>query len=99
MMPSCAFLATVRGELGADHHAVGHRLGARGHRLALALHVDQALPAGAGRGQQRVVAEARDRDADLLGDPDDQGALGRLDLDAVDGELDGVDLRNDVRVI
>ena len=39
-------------------------------------HVDEALPAGADRVEQRVVAEPRDLDADLLGGPDDQGALG-----------------------
>ena len=43
--------------------------------FALALDLDQALPAGADRVEQRVVAEARDRDAELLGGPDDQLAL------------------------
>ena len=87
--PLLRLLGDRRGELGPDHHAVGDGLGAGGDRLALALHLDQALPAGAGRGQQRVVAEPRDLDAHLLGDPDQQRALGRGDLDAVDGERDG----------
>jgi hypothetical protein len=78
------------GQLRTHHHAVGDRLGARGDRLALALHVHQALPAGAGRSQQRVVAEPRDVDAHPLGGADDQLALGRGHLDAVDGERDGV---------
>ena len=89
-MPACAFSATGEVSWVLHHHAVGDRLGAGGDRLALALHLDQALPAGAGRGQQRVVAEPRDRDAHLLGDPDDQRALGRRHLDAVDGERDRV---------
>ncbi len=79
-----------RAELGLHDHALGHRLGTRGDRLALALHLDQALPAGAGRGQQRVVAEPRDRSAHPLGDPDDQLALLGLDLDPVDGEGDQI---------
>ena len=88
--PLLRLLGDRRGELGADHHAVGHRLGARGDRLALALDLDQALPAGAGRLEQRVVAEARDLDADPLGHPDEQLALGRGHLDPVDGERDRV---------
>jgi hypothetical protein len=83
------------GDLRLDHHAVGHRLGARGDRLALSLDFDQALAAGAGRGQQRVVAEPRDRDAHPFGDPDDQFALLGGHLHAVDGERDRVGpLRN-----
>jgi hypothetical protein len=80
------------GELRLHHHAVGHGLGARGDRLALPLHLDQALPAGAGGRQQRVVAEPRDLDAHLLGDPDEQRALGRGHLDTVDGERYGFGL-------
>ena len=44
--------------------------------LQLALDLDQALPAGAGRVEERVVAEARDRDAELLGGADHERALG-----------------------
>ena len=76
-----------RGVLGLDDHAVGDRHGARGQRLALPLDLDQALPAGADRVEQRVVAEARDGDAEPLGDPDDQLALLRHDRDPVDGQL------------
>jgi hypothetical protein len=64
------------GELGVHHHALGARGGARGQRLALAFDVDQALPAGADRVEQRVVAEPRDRDAEHLGGPDHQVPLG-----------------------
>ena len=49
-------------------------------RLALALDLDQALPAGADRVEQRVVAEPRDLDADQLGGANHQRALGHADL-------------------
>lgn len=74
------------GQLGADLHPLGAGDGAGGHRLALALHLDDALAAGAGRVEERVVAEARDLDAEEFGGADHQGALGHGDLDAVDGE-------------
>ena len=48
---------------------------ARRLRLGLALDLDQAGPAGRHRVQERMVAEPRDLDADLLGGADDQGAL------------------------
>src|SRR3712207_8637803 len=48
------------GQLRLHRHAVADRHGAGGHRLALALHLDQALPAGADRLEQRVVAEPRE---------------------------------------
>ena len=54
--------------------------------------VDQALAAGADRREQRVVAEPRDLDADLLGGADHQGVLGDADLDAVDGQRDEIGL-------
>ncbi len=86
------------GQLGLDHHARHHRGGAGrgrlGHAPAVA-HVgdlDQALAAGAGRVEQRVVAEPRDLDADLLGGPDQQGSLGNRDVDAVDGDGDQIGL-------
>jgi hypothetical protein len=60
-----------RRELGLDDHAVRHRDGARRHRLGLALHLDQTLPAGADRVQERVVAEPRHLDADQLGSADE----------------------------
>ncbi len=75
-----------RGELGAHHHALGARGDARGHRLDLALDLDQALAAGADRVEQRVVAEPRDLDAEQLGGPDDQHALRHRDLEPVDGD-------------
>ena len=41
--------------------------------------------------EQRVVAEARDLDAEHLGGADDQRALGHAHLDAVDDDRDEVD--------
>ena len=80
-LPRCAFSATGERQLGLDDHAVGDRLGAGGlrlgHRPAAHLDLDQALPAGADRFQQRVVAEPRDGGADPLGGADHQLALGR----------------------
>lgn len=49
---------------------------------------------GADRVEERVVAEARDLDAQELGGADDEGALGHADLDAVDRERDEVLGRN-----
>ncbi len=87
-----------RGGLGVDHHPLGDGDRARGLRLghptavARVGDLDQALPAGADRRQQRVVAEPRDLHADPLGRPDHQGVLGHRDLDAVDGQGDLVGL-------
>ena len=89
-----------RGDLGVDHHALGDRRACRrpaacGHGrrpLPASAHLDQALPAGADRGEQRVVAEPRDLHADLLGGADHQGALGHAHLDVVDGQRDQVGL-------
>ena len=77
------------GDLGLDHHAVGHRGGAGGQRLALAGHLDQALAAGPQGGEQPVVAEPGDDRAQLLGGPDHQRARRDLQLLAVDGDLHG----------
>ena len=87
MIAALRLLGDRRGELGRDHHAVGDRDGAgRDCGLRCALDLDQALPAGADRVEQRVVAEPRDLDADQLGGADHQRALGDGDLDAVDGQ-------------
>jgi hypothetical protein len=62
-----ALLRLIRclgGVLRVHHHVRCDRRGARRHRLALPLHLDQALPAGANRIKQRVIAEPRDLDAD-----------------------------------
>ena len=75
-----------RGLEGAAGLGLGH-LG-QGAVAAGCPDLDQALAARAGRGEQGVVAEARDLDAQLLGGADDQGALGHGGLDAVDGEGD-----------
>ena len=56
------------------------------NELALALDLHVALAAGADRLQQRVVAEARDLDAQLLGGADDQRARRHGHLLAVDRE-------------
>ena len=77
----------LRTVLGVHHHVVGDRGGARGDRFTLSLDVDQALPAGADGCEQRMVAEPRDLDSGLFGGPDDQRALGNLDLGSVDGEM------------
>ena len=66
------------GGLGVHDHALGDRERAGGLRLRAAAvagvgDVDQALAAGADRVEQRVVAEPRDLDADLLGGADHQG--------------------------
>jgi hypothetical protein len=87
-------LGDRRGEMGLDDHPVraGDRAGR--HGLALALDLDDALAAGACRVEERVVAEARDLDAELFGGADDQGALGHADLDAVDGQRNEIFRRN-----
>ncbi|GAA5615746.1 hypothetical protein Spla01_06963 [Streptomyces platensis] len=92
--PALGLLGHRGGQLRLDHHAVGAGDGAGGHRLALALDLDDALPAGARRVQQRMVAEARDLDAEEFGGADDQRPLGDGDLDAVDRQGDEV-LRRD----
>ena len=81
------------GELGAHHHVGRDGDGARRHRLALALDLDQALPAGADRLQQRMVAEPRDLHAHQLGGANHQRALGHADLVVVDGQCHHLDRR------
>ena len=92
MIALLRLVGDLAGDLGVDDHALGDRQRAGGLRLGEAAavagvgDVDQALAAGADRREQRVVAEPRDLDADLLGGADHQGVLGDADLDAVDGE-------------
>ena len=99
MMPCCALSATGDECWRAHDHARGDRQRAGRLRLrdrpavAGIGHVDQALAARTDRVEQRVVAEARDLDADLLGGPDHQGALGHGDLDVVDRQRDRLDRR------
>ncbi len=87
-----------RGVLGLHDHALGDRQAAAGlrlgHRAPTHLHLDQALPAGGDRVEQRVVAEPRHDDAQPLAGPDHQLALGRVDFATVDGQPD-VPFRND----
>ena len=93
MTPCCALQRDVGGDLGLDLHALGDGDGARGLRLGLALDLDQAHAARGDRLEERVVAEARHGDAELLGGADHQRALGHGDVDAVDGHRDAVDGR------
>jgi hypothetical protein len=73
------------------HDHVGRDgLRAAHHGLRRALDLDDALPAGADRIEERVVAEARHDRADLLGRADDERALRHLHLHTVDGERDEV---------
>src|SRR3546814_9627667 len=65
-----------------------HRRGAGRRRLAHLLDLDQAHAAVRGDRQLVVVAEARDRDAGLVGGLDDHRALGRGQFDAVDEDGD-----------
>ena len=71
-----------------DHHAVAdlHEAGRRQRGTARTLHVDQAHAAHADRLHARVPAEARNVGAGPLGRSDDQLALGRRHLAAVEGE-------------
>src|SRR5690606_23619305 len=91
-----SFLRHRRGQLGLDHHAVRDGDGAGGLRFGHAAPVahvgdlHQALAAGTDRVEQRVVAEPRDLDAEQFGRPDQQGALGNLDFETVDGNGDEV---------
>src|SRR6185437_1987491 len=73
-----------RGVLRLYDHAFGDRGRARRHRLLLALDLDQALTAGADRVEQWVLAETRDLDADELGRPNHQRALGHRNLEPID---------------
>src|ERR1700722_5883122 len=84
--PVLSLVGRFGAELGAHHHVVGHRDGARRHRFALALDLDQALAAGADRIQQRVVAEPGDLNADQLSGADHQSAFGNADFGAVYGQ-------------
>ena len=59
-------------------------------QLGHLLHFHQAHAAGGLQREPFVVAEGRNLDADLLGGVDDQRSGGRLDLAAVDRELDRV---------
>ena len=72
------------GQLGPHDHALRADGSARRGRLGLALDLHEALAASAYRVKQRVVAEPRDLDAELLGGPDDQRALRNHDLESVD---------------
>ena len=98
MIPCCALSATslVAWVLTTMPSATGIVQDACGLGMRPAVagvgDVDQALAAGADRLEQRVVAEPRDLDADLLGGADHQRALGHADLDAVDGQRDQVGL-------
>ena len=76
MTPRCASSATSDDIWVLHDHAVAARDCAGRLRLGHALDLDQAHPTGGDRVEQRVIAEARNRHAELLGGPDDQRALG-----------------------
>ena len=99
IIAALGLLGDRRRQLGVHHHAVGAGRGARRRRLGLALDLDQALPAGADRVEQRVVAEPRDLDAELLGGPDHQRPLGHGDLEPVDGDRHAVDRAGDLAAV
>jgi len=67
--PCCALSATAEVSWVCTTMPSVARGDARGQRLALAFHLDQALAAGADRFEQRVFAEPRDRDAEQFGGP------------------------------
>ena len=71
-----------------DHHPLGDPSRARRHRPRRALDADDAHPAAAVRVELVVVAEGRDEDVVAGERVDEQLALGRGDVAAVDGELD-----------
>ncbi len=79
-----------RGELGTHDHVGRHCRRTGRDRLALALDLDDALPAGADRVEQRMVAEARDLDPEQFGRTDDQCPLGDADGLVVDGQGDEI---------
>ena len=96
MMPCCALsatslvawvLTTMPSATGSVQEACG--LGKRRPLPASGMSTRHWRHAPTGV-EQRVVAEARDLHADLLGGADDQGVLGDADLDAVDGQGDEV---------
>ena len=84
--PSAAFAEDCA--VSHDHPVLGGQ-GAAGLELGHALDLDQAHAAGAdGRAEPRLVTEDRDLDPRGGGRLDEPGALGDLDLPAVDGDLD-----------
>ncbi|CAM3971119.1 hypothetical protein NORO109296_15625 [Nocardiopsis rhodophaea] len=94
--PALGLLRHRGGEVGLDDHPVHDGDGAGGLRFGHAAPVarvgdlDEALAAGPGGFEQRVVAEAGDLDSQQFGGADDQRALGHLDLEPVDGDGDEV---------
>ena len=79
------------GRARIDLHALGDRRGAGWQRLRRLLDLHQAHAAVGGDRQLVVVAEARNVGAVRVGDADDHLALGRLDRDAVDLDVDELD--------
>ncbi len=88
MTPSWAIARNVGGVLGVDLHAIADHLRARRLRLGHPLDLDQAGAAGGDRVQKRVVAKARDLDAEHLSGADDQRALRNTDRHAIDDHRD-----------
>ncbi len=80
-------LGNRRGVLRLHDHALGDRGGARRHGLLLALDLDEALPAGADRVEQRVFAEPWHLNAEELCGPDHQSALRYRDFEPVNDQV------------
>ena len=87
--PLLRLAGDLGGVLGVDVHAVRQHLRAGRLRLRHPVDLDQAGAARGDRIQQRVVAEARHLDAELLSGADREGALGHAHLDAVDDDSIG----------
>ena len=73
--------------LGAYDHSVGDGCVARDLKLGVVHHLDQADTAVSGDRESRVIAVARDVDAEFLCCLDHRGAFGNLDFAAVDAQL------------
>src|ERR1051326_4110770 len=75
---------------GVDDHVGGHGRRARRLEPRQLFDLHQTHAAGADRLQALLVAEDGNLFADELGGFDEQHALGRFDVEAVNGELDGI---------
>ena len=95
-VPALRLVRDRGGELRLDLHTRCDFEGAGGLWLgdwtprATIGHLDQALPTGADRLEQRMITKARYFDSNELRRTNHQGALGHRHLDVVDGESDQV---------
>src|SRR5712692_5861210 len=72
------------GTLGVHHHPFGDGRIAGDLELGILLHLHQADTAVSSDGKPRVIAVARDENPELFRSLDDRGAVGTVDLPAVD---------------